>query len=131
MGFWIANVPRSHQKLGGTISKQLAYLDSLYTLVFVSIKISWKLIIYFSIKIKNSDHRGTLCIYFRIFWGCQSWIFSLYIKTVSIFGLSICSCICIDKNILKINNLFFYQNQKFRPQGDPLYTFQNFWGCQS
>ena len=70
------------------ISKQIPYLVSLNTLVLESIKISWELIFYFSMKIKNSDHRGTLCIHFRFFQGCQSWIFLLYIKTNTVFGLS-------------------------------------------
>ena len=38
----------------------------------------------------------------------------MYIKTNSVFGLPKYSCIRIDKNILKINSLFFYENQKFR-----------------
>ena len=53
---------------------------SLNTLVLESIKIYWKSIVYFSMKIKNSHHRGTVCIHFRFFRGCQSYIFSLYIK---------------------------------------------------
>ena len=69
-------------------------------------------------KIKNSDH---ICIHFRFFQGCQSYIFSLYIKTNTVSGLSKYSCIRNDKHILKINNLFFYQNQKFGPQGPFVY----------
>ena len=49
-----------------------------------------------------------------------------YIKTNTIFGLTKYSCIRINKNILGINSLFFYDNQKLRPQGDPLYRFQIF-----
>ena len=50
-----------------------------------------------------------------------------YIKTNTVLdGLFKYSCIRIDKNILRINSLFFYENQKFRPQGDPLYIFQIF-----
>ena len=43
-----------------------------------------------------------------------------YMKTYTVFGLFKYSCIRIDENILRINTLFFYENQKFRPQGDPL-----------
>ena len=40
------------------ISKQIPYMFSLNTLVFESIKISWELIVYFSMEIKNPDLRG-------------------------------------------------------------------------
>ena len=49
-----------------------------------------------------------------------------YIKTNTVFGLSKYSCIKIDQNIFGINSLFFYENQRFIPQGDPLYSFQIF-----
>ena len=54
------------------ISKQIPYFVSLNTLVLESKKISWELIFYFSMKIKNSDHRGTLYIHFCFFRGSQS-----------------------------------------------------------
>ena len=52
------------------ISKQIPYLVSLNTLVLELIKISSELIVYFSKKIKNSNHRGrwSLCIIFQIFF---------------------------------------------------------------
>ena len=50
-----------------------------------------------------------------------------YIKTNTVFGLSKYSCIRIEKNILKINTLFFYENQKFRPF---VIYFRNFRGFQ-
>ena len=64
------------------ISKQIPYLVSLNTLVIQSIKISGELIVYFVIKIKNSEHRGGPCnIYVSFFRGCQSLIFSfLYVR---------------------------------------------------
>ena len=49
-------------------NKYVPYLISLNTLVLESIKISWELIVYFSMKIKNSDHRDLLCN-FRFFQG--------------------------------------------------------------
>ena len=44
-------------------------------------------------------------------------MFSLYIKTNTVFGLSKYSCIRIDKNIFGINSLFFYENQKIQLGG--------------
>ena len=54
--------------------------DHYLTLVY-SIKLSWKLIIYFSMKIKNSDYTGDPLHTFQVFRWCESSIFSLYIKT--------------------------------------------------
>ena len=68
------------------ISKQIPYLVSLNTFVLESIKISWELIVYFSMKIKNSDHRGALCIQ-----SCQ--IFS----RVSMFYFSVYLCLIVSK----------------------------------
>ena len=48
------------------------------------------------------------------------------IKTNTVFGLSKYSCIRIDKNSLGINSLFFYENQKFRPQGGPFVYISDF-----
>ena len=59
------------------ISKQIPYLVSLNTLVLESIKISWELIVYFSMKIKNSDHRGDPLYMFQIFWRVSKWNFSV------------------------------------------------------
>ena len=57
--------------------------------------------------------------------------FALYIKTNTVFGLSKYYCINIDKNMLKINSSFFYENQKFRPQrGTLCIYFRFFRGCQ-
>ena len=63
---------------------------------------------------------GTLCTYiFKIFLRLSKLnFFALYQnKYRTIFGLSKYSCIRIDKNIFGINSLFFYENQKFGPQG--------------
>ena len=54
------------------ISKQIPYFFFLNSLVLESVKTCCKLLVYLSMKIKNSDHRGTLCIHFRFFRGCQS-----------------------------------------------------------
>ena len=45
------------------LSKQIPYFVSLNTLVLESIKISWELIVYFSMKIKNSDHISDFLLY--------------------------------------------------------------------
>ena len=42
-----------------------------------------------------------------------------------IWSLDSCT-IRIDKNILGINGLFFYENQKFRPQGGPFVYISDF-----
>ena len=70
-------------------------------------------------KIKNSAHRGEPLYIFQIFSNVSSFNFLLNIKLNTVFGLSKYSCIRIDKHILGINNLFFYENEKFRPQGGP------------
>ena len=57
------------------ISKQITYLVSLNTLVLESIKIFWELILYFSMKIKNSDHRGDPLYAFQIFSRVSKLIF--------------------------------------------------------
>ena len=80
--------------------KQIAYLLSLNTLVLESIKISWELIVWFSMKIKNSDHGGNPLDIFQIFSRVSKLNFLLYIKTNTVFRLSKNSCIRIDKNIL-------------------------------
>ena len=36
------------------------------------------------------------------------------------------SCVRINKNILEINSLFFYENKKFRPQGGPFVYIPDF-----
>ena len=51
---------------------------------------------------------------------------STYIKTNTVFGLSKYFCIRIDKNILRINSLFFQENPKFRPQGEPFVYISDF-----
>ena len=95
-------------------------------LVLESIKLSWELLFYLSMKIQNSVGGGTLCIHHRFFRGCQSYIFSLYIKANIVFRLSKYPCFRIDKNILGIIILFFYLNQKYRPQGGPFVYISDF-----
>ena len=51
---------------------------------------------------------------------------SSYIKINTVFGHSKYSFIRIDKNILGINNLFFYKNQKFRSEGGPFVYISDF-----
>ena len=51
------------------------------------------------------------------FKGVKNYFFSLYIKTNGEFLPSIYSSIKIEKNIFGINILFFYVNQRFKPQG--------------
>ena len=47
-------------------------------------------------------------------------------KTNTLFVLSKYSCFRIDKHILRINSLFFDENQKFRPQGGPFVYISDF-----
>ena len=47
--------------------KIIPYFVSLYTLVFESIKIFWELIVYFTMKIKNSDHMRDPLYTFQVF----------------------------------------------------------------
>ena len=49
-----------------------------------------------------------------------------YIKTNTVFGLSKYSYIRINTNIFGINSLFFYENQRFRPQGGPFVFITDF-----
>ena len=77
-------------------------------------------------KIKNSDHRGDPLYSFQIFSRVSNLNFFGLYQNKYRFGFSKYPCIRIDKNILEIDSLFFYEHLKFRPQGDPLYTFQIF-----
>ena len=63
------------------MSKQIPYLVSLNSLVLESIKISSELIVYFSMKIKNSDYRGDPLNTFQIFSRVSKINFLIYIKT--------------------------------------------------
>ena len=51
------------------------------------------------------------------------------IKTNIVFGLSKYSCIRINKNILRISSLFFYENQKLRPHEGPFVYISDFFEC--
>ena len=47
------------------LSKQIAYLVFLNTLVLESIKISWELLVYYFMKFKNSHYSGDLLYTFQ------------------------------------------------------------------
>ena len=64
----------------------------------------------------NSKHR---ILGYRFFRGCQSYIFSLYIKTNNVFRISKHSCIRINKNIIGIKRLFCW---KIETQDPHLYN---------
>ena len=69
---------------------------------------------------------------FQIFLRMPKFFFFLlYIKINTVlFRNSKYSCIRINKNIFGNNSLFFYQNQKFRPQISPCIYFNFFEGVK-
>ena len=101
------------------ISKQIAYLVSLNTLVLESIKISWKLIIYFSMKIKNSDPLYT----FQIFSGVSKLNFFALSKQIA-YLLSLNTFVI--ESIKTSWKLIVYFSMKIKNSdfkgGDSLYT---------
>ena len=90
-------------KLFRFISKQIPYLVSLNTLVLESIKISWDLIFYFSMKIKNSDHRRNPLNTFQIFSRVSKLIF---------FGLCML-CLIVNTSWKLIINTFLASHFDF------------------
>ena len=85
-------------------------------------------------KIKNSDHWGRPFVYISDFFGGVKVKFFCFISKQIAFLVSLNTLVPfrMDKNILKINCLFFCENQKFRSQGGTLcIPFRFYRGCQS
>ena len=71
-----------------SISKQIAYFVSLNTPALQSIKVFCELIVYFSMKIKNSDHRRDPLYTFQIFSRVSKFnFFALYQNKWGIWSL--------------------------------------------
>ena len=105
---------------------QIPYFIYLNNLLLESIKISCELIVYFSMKIKDSDLKGDPLYSFQIFSKVSKLhFFALYQNKYRISSLN-SHLFNIDRNIIGNNGLFFYENQKLRTRGDPLYTTQVF-----
>ena len=110
------------------ISKYIPYFVSLNTLGLESIKISWELILYFSMKIPDPGHRGDPLYRLQIFSRVSKIIFCFRSKQIPYLVSKYSESIKIS---WEFNSLFFYENKKFNHRGNPLYTFYIFRGNQS
>ena len=79
-------------------------------------------------KMKNSNHRKDPVYTFQIVWGGDKVKFFRFIlkQIASFVFLNTLVLESIKISWKLFNSLFIYKNQKFRPQGDPLYTLQFF-----
>ena len=90
------------------ISKQIPYLDSLNTLVLESIKILWESIFYFSMRIKNSDHRREPFVYISDFFEDVKVKFFCFISKQIPYLVSLNSLVLESIKILCGNQYFIF-----------------------